>query len=143
MAGLYQRGVAPNFSTPAMQVAASQGAAGGIPRGGAAAVPQQQDNGINASQLGGLLGMMNQQQAGQGGGVADIAQMAGNGAQSAVTAANSFGPGIVSSGPAALQNIGNMANSGAQAALAQSPGLMDSIKNGFSGLLGMFGGGAG
>ena len=56
MAGLYQRGVNPNFSNPAMQVAASQGAGGAVPRG---ASPQiQQDQGIDAAQLGGLLGMI-------------------------------------------------------------------------------------
>ena len=57
MAGLYQRTLAPNTASPAMQVAASQGAAGGIPRGASAAMPQQ-GQGIDAAQLGGLLGMI-------------------------------------------------------------------------------------
>ena len=57
MAGLYKRSIAPNMSSPAMQVAASQGAAGGIPRGASAAMPQQ-GQGIDAAQLGGLLGMI-------------------------------------------------------------------------------------
>lgn len=57
MAGLYKRSIAPNTSSPAMQVGASQGAAGGIPRGASAAMPQQ-GQGIDAAQLGGLLGMI-------------------------------------------------------------------------------------
>lgn len=57
MAGLYQRTLTPNTASPAMQVAASQGAAGGIPRGASVSMPQQ-DQGIDASQLGGLLGMI-------------------------------------------------------------------------------------
>ena len=57
MAGLYQRTLAPNTASPAMQVAASQGAAGGIPRGASAAMPQQGQS-LDASQLGGLLGMI-------------------------------------------------------------------------------------
>ena len=57
MAGLYQRTLTPNTASPAMQVAASQGAAGGIPRGASAAMPQQ-GQGIDATQLGGLLGMI-------------------------------------------------------------------------------------
>ena len=57
MAGLYQRTLTPNTASPAMQVAASQGAAGGIPRGASAAMPQQ-GQGIDAAQLGGLLGMI-------------------------------------------------------------------------------------
>ena len=57
MAGLYQRTLTPNTASPAMQVAASQGAAGGIPRGASASMPQQ-GQGIDAAQLGGLLGMI-------------------------------------------------------------------------------------
>ena len=57
MAGLYQRTLTPNTASPAMQVGASQGAAGGIPRGASAAMPQQ-GQGIDAAQLGGLLGMI-------------------------------------------------------------------------------------
>lgn len=57
MAGLYQRTLTPNTASPAMQVSASQGAAGGIPRGASAAMPQQ-GQGIDAAQLGGLLGMI-------------------------------------------------------------------------------------
>ena len=57
MAGLYQRTLTPNTASPSMQVAASQGAAGGIPRGASAAMPQQ-GQGIDAAQLGGLLGMI-------------------------------------------------------------------------------------
>ena len=63
MAGLYQRGVNPNFSNPAMQVAASQGAGGAVPRG---ASPQiQQQSGLDVSNLGGLLGMLAQQKKAQ------------------------------------------------------------------------------
>lgn len=57
MAGLYQRTLTPNTASPAMQVAASQGAAGGIPRGASAAMSQQ-GQGIDAANLGGLLGMI-------------------------------------------------------------------------------------
>ena len=57
MAGLYKRSIAPNMSSPAMQVGTSQGAAGGIPRGASAAMPPQ-GQGIDAAQLGGLLGMI-------------------------------------------------------------------------------------
>ena len=58
MAGMYRRNISPNFSSPGMQVAASQGAGGAIPRGGVAVPTGQQDNGIDPSKLGGLLGMM-------------------------------------------------------------------------------------
>ena len=57
MAGLYQRTLTTNTASPAMQVAASQGAAGGVPRGASASMPQQ-GQGIDAAQLGGLLGMI-------------------------------------------------------------------------------------
>ena len=57
MAGLYQRSIAPYTASPAMQVAASQGAAGGIPRASSVSVPQQRQ-GMDAAQLGGLLGMI-------------------------------------------------------------------------------------
>lgn len=67
MAGLYRRGVQRNATDPRMQVAASQGAGGAIPRGGSAAMPRQQENDTskNIQTLGGLLGMMNQQKQAQ------------------------------------------------------------------------------
>ena len=57
MAGLYVRNVAPNTSSPAMSVAVSQGAAGGIPRGGGASFSRG-DPGLDAEKLGGLLGLL-------------------------------------------------------------------------------------
>ena len=57
MAGLYQRSVAPNIVSPAMQVAASPGAGGAVPRG-AGLSQQQVEQGIDAARLGGLLGMI-------------------------------------------------------------------------------------
>lgn len=57
MAGLYVRQVAPNTSSPAMRVAVSQGAAGGIPRGGGASFSRG-DPGLDAEKLGGLLGLL-------------------------------------------------------------------------------------
>ena len=57
MAGLYQRVVGPNTASPAMRVAVSPGAAGGIPRGGSASLPRQ-NQGLDAEKLGGLLGMI-------------------------------------------------------------------------------------
>ena len=57
MAGLYVRQVAPNTSSPAMRVAVSQGAAGGIPRGGGASFSRG-DPALDAEKLGGLLGLL-------------------------------------------------------------------------------------
>lgn len=57
MAGLYQRTLTPNTASPAMQVAASQGAGGAVPRGSSVSMPQQ-EQGVDAAQLGGLLGMI-------------------------------------------------------------------------------------
>ena len=76
MAGLYKRSIAPNMSSPAMQVGASQGASGGIPRGASAAMPQQ-GQGIDAAQLGGLLGMIR------------------NGAAHGATGEGVFNPGVM------------------------------------------------
>lgn len=58
MAGLYRRATAPNFTSPAMQVAASRGAGGAIPGGGVSVPRGQQDTGIDMGKLGGLLGML-------------------------------------------------------------------------------------
>lgn len=57
MAGLYKRTISPNTTSPAMQVAASQGAGGAVPRGASVSMPQQ-EQGVDAAQLGGLLGMI-------------------------------------------------------------------------------------
>ena len=66
MAGLYQRNVAPaSANTPGMTVTASQGAAGGIPRGAAVSIPQGQT--LDVRQLGGLLGMLRNGAAGTAG----------------------------------------------------------------------------
>ena len=58
MAGLYRRATAPNFTSPAMQVAASRGAGGAIPGGGVSVPRGQQDTGMDMGKLGGLLGML-------------------------------------------------------------------------------------
>lgn len=105
MAGLYQRSVLPNTTSPAMQVAASKGAGGAIPRG--AGLPQQQDQGFDAEKLGGLLGMMGKGQNGApqdtlglpnpdkstGGGVAFNPAPSVNGEWGGVQA-SAFGPGV-------------------------------------------------
>lgn len=102
MASLYQRAVSPNTASPAMLVAASQGAAGGIPRGGSVSMPQQ-DQGINAAQLGGLLGMIKNDSAG-GAGVFNESVMPGVGQSLALGGAASapsagvLGAGIPSEG---------------------------------------------
>lgn len=105
MAGLYQRTLTPNTASPAMQVAASQGAAGGIPRGASAAMPQQ-GQGIDAAQLGGLLGMISNSAApgatGEGvfnpgimpGVGQSMALGGGSAVQSAVPSAGVLGAGI-------------------------------------------------
>lgn len=104
MASLYQRAVSPNTASPAMLVAASQGAAGGIPRGGSVSMPQQ-DQGINAAQLGGLLGMIkNDSAGGSGAGVFNESVMPGVGQSLALggaasaPSAGSLGAGVPSSG---------------------------------------------
>ena len=102
MAGLYQRSVLPNTTSPAMQVAASKGAGGAIPRG--AGLPQQQSQGIDASKLGGLLGMIkNGGAAGGGEGVFNAGVMPGVGQSLALggggtPAAGNLGAGIPSGG---------------------------------------------
>lgn len=117
MASLYQRAVSPNTASPAMLVAASQGAAGGIPRGGSVSMPQQ-DQGINAAQLGGLLGMIkNGSAGGSGAGVFNESVMPGVGQSLALGGAASapsagvLGAGIPSEGmglsfdPSKLANL--------------------------------------
>ena len=109
MAGLYQRTLTPNTASPAMQVAASQGAAGGIPRGASAAMPQQ-GQGIDAAQLGGLRGMIRNSAApgATGEGVFNpgvfpsvgqsMALGSGSAVQSAVPSAGVLGAGIPTDG---------------------------------------------
>lgn len=58
MAGLYRRTTAPNFTSPAMQVAASRGAGGAIPGGGVSVPRGQQGSGMDMGQLGGMLGLL-------------------------------------------------------------------------------------
>lgn len=58
MAGLYRRATAPNFTSPAMQVAASRGAGGAIPGGGVSVPRGQQGSGMDMGQLGGMLGLL-------------------------------------------------------------------------------------
>lgn len=77
---MYKRSISPNFVSPAMQVAASQGAAAGIPRGGQLIQPQQdQGMSFNPSQLGGLLGLLKQKDAQNSQNVAENAAGAGAG----------------------------------------------------------------
>ena len=66
MAGLYQRGINPNFTSPAMKVASSQGAGGAVPRGASPQI-QQEQSGVDVSKLGGLLGMLGNMGAGKEG----------------------------------------------------------------------------
>lgn len=95
MAGLYQRGVNPNFSNPAMQVAASQGAGGAVPRG---ASPQiQQQSGLDVSKLGGLLGMLGNMGSGSEGVFnGSIMPQAGQGM--GLSFGSSLGSGVPASG---------------------------------------------
>lgn len=58
MAGLYRRATAPNFTSQAMQVAASRGAGGAIPGGGVSVPRGQQGSGMDMGQLGGMLGLL-------------------------------------------------------------------------------------
>ena len=105
MAGLYQRTLTPNTASPAMQVAASQGAAGGIPRGASVSMPQQ-EQGIDAAQLGGLLGMIRNSAApgatGEGvfnaGVMPGVGQSMSLGSGSAVPSAGVLGAGIPTGG---------------------------------------------
>lgn len=128
MAGLYKRSIAPNTSSPAMQVGASQGAAGGIPSGASAAMPQQ-EQGIDAAQLGGLLGMIKNGMAGggqnslglpnpdksTGGGVAYNPAHSSNGEWGGVQL-SAYGPGIPTGAtgqyefPGAASSSASMAN---------------------------------
>ena len=125
MAGLYQRGVNPNFSNPAMQVAASQGAGGAVPRG---ASPQiQQQSGLDVSKLGGLLGMLAQNKR----------DPSGFGLSSGVPLVND------SAGTAAGGVLGGLANANnGMSYEALPPQWMDSISNGWDALKGMFSFGA-
>lgn len=74
MAGLYRRATAPNFISPAMQVAASRGAGGAIPGGGVSVPRGQQDSGMDMGQLGGMLGLLQKMKDKQ-----DAAAAAGDG----------------------------------------------------------------
>lgn len=106
MTGLYQRRISPNTTSPAITVDKSQGAGGAVPRGASVSMPQQ-DQGIDAAQLGGLLGMMGKGQSGApqdtlglpnpdkstGGGVAFNPAPSVNGEWGGVQA-SAFGPGV-------------------------------------------------
>lgn len=125
MAGLYQRGVNPNFTSPAMQVAASQGAGGAVPRG---ASPQiQQQSGLDVSKLGGLLGMLGNMGSG-GEGVFNGSLMPQAGQGMGLSFGSSLGSGVPASG-------------GIGAGLGfDASGIMNSLKG--LGGLGAFGFGA-
>lgn len=104
MVGLYQRTLTPNTASPAMRVAASRGAADGIPRGASVAMPQQ-SQGVDAAQLGGLLGMIkNGAASGAGDGVFNAGVMPGVGQSmalgngSASPSAGVLGAGIPTDG---------------------------------------------
>ena len=116
MAGLYQRGVTPNFSNPGMKVAASQGAGGAIPRG--ASMPQQQSQGIDASKLGGLLGMMGKGQGSQGEGVFNEGVMPGVG-QSMASPVSSQGGATASMMQGSNVDVASKMAAGAAANLPQ------------------------
>lgn len=104
MAGLYRRTISPNTTSPAMQVAASQGAGGAVPRGASVSMPQQ-EQGVDAAQLGGLLGMIKNGMAGSGSeGVFNAGVMPGVGQSlvlgggTAAPSAGTLGAGIPTSG---------------------------------------------
>lgn len=97
MAGLYQRGVNPNFSNPAMQVAASQGAGGAVPRGASPQPPQQEQSGLDVSKLGGLLGMLGNMGSG-GEGVFNGSLMPQAGQGMGLSFGSSLGSGVPASG---------------------------------------------
>ncbi len=103
MNGLYQRRFFPNTAAPAMQVAASQGAGGAVPRGASASMPQQ-EQGIDVAQLGGLLGMIKNGMTGGSEGVFNESVMPGVGQSlaagggTAAPAAGNLGAGVPSGG---------------------------------------------
>lgn len=104
MTVLYQRRISPNTTSPAMTVDKSQGAGGAVPRGASVSMPQQ-EQGFDAAQLGGLLGMIKNGMAGGGGeGVFNEGVMPGVGQGLALgggataPAAGALGAGVPSSG---------------------------------------------
>ena len=126
MAGLYQRGVNPNFSNPAMQVAASQGAGGAVPRGASPQI-QQEQSGLDVSKLGGLLGMLAQNKK----------DPSGFGLSSGVPVVND------SSRTSAGDVLGGLANANnGMSYEALPPQRMDCISNGWDALKEKFGFGA-
>ena len=126
MAGLYHRGINPNFTSPTMQVAASQGAGGAVPRGASPQI-QQDQSGLDVSKLGGLLGMMAQNKK----------DPSGFGLSSGVPVVND------SSRTAAGDVLGGLANANnGMSYEALPPQWMDSLSNGWDALKGMFGFGA-
>ena len=106
MTGLYQRRISPNTTSPAMTVDKSQGAGGAVPRGASVSMPQQ-EQGVDAAQLGGLLGMIKNGMAGgdqntlglpnpdksTGGGIAYNPSPSSNGEWGGVQL-SAYGPGI-------------------------------------------------
>lgn len=127
MAGLYRRAINPNFSNPAMQVAASQGGGGAVPRGASPQPPQQEQSGVDVSKLGGLLGMLAQGNKGA----------SGFGLSSGVPLVND------SAGTAAGGVLGGLANANNGMSYdALPPQWMDSLSNGWNALKGMFSFGA-
>lgn len=155
MAGLYVRQVSPNTSAPAMRVAVSQGAAGGIPRGGSVSFPRE-DAGLDAAKLGGLLGLFG---SGAGGseGVFNASVMPGAGreltfpagTQAADTAAMLQGSNVdaasrMAEGAAANLPLPTMAGNGAGTSGAGMNADISGLKMGFTPLragsmLGLFG----
>ena len=96
MAGLYHRGINPNFTSPAMQVAASQGAGGAVPRGASPQI-QQEQSGLDVSKLGGLLGMLGNMGAGKEG-VFNGSLMPQAGQGMGLSFGSSLGSGVPASG---------------------------------------------
>ena len=127
MAGLYQRGINPNFNSPAMQVAASQGAGGAVPRGASPQI-QQEQSGLDVSKLGGLLGMLAQGKK---------KDASGFGLSSGVLVVND------SSRTSAGDVLGGLANANnGMSYEALHPQWMDSLSNGWDALKEKFGFGA-
>ena len=134
MAGLYRRGVQRAAGTPMMQIQGGTGAGGAVPRG-FAPQQQQEQQGIDPMQLGGLMAMFGQPAQdksgfGLGSGVPAISQAPANDVLGGL-ALNNNGMSYEALPPQWTDTLANGWDS-----------LKGGIQQGWQGLLGMFGGGA-
>lgn len=118
MAGLYQRQITPETSSPGMTVEPSQGAGAGIPRGGVS-LPSAQTGTWNVAQLGGLLGLFGRGRTGDSSGTSfntSLLPQAGN----TLALSPDFGRADLSGAGASGTDVfsGAGARSGALAALS-------------------------